>query len=77
MQPMVVLTYNHLGDNIQNLLEDILRYRGTVNSLGYRWQIIVASQYASLLVMKYPDLIYSTSQVDSIQSFSDITVRIA
>lgn len=62
-----------------DLISDVILYRGTVHSLGHRLDIAIDESSALLLLIKYPELKilsqYHTESRD--HSLRDITVRIA
>ena len=77
MSSFAVLHYDHLGQYNPQILEDVLRLRGTVNSQGYRWSIVIESSQAMMLIIKYPQLQLVNHSNSTTASFTDITVQIA
>lgn len=81
MEPIVVLSYHVLNfpAAADDLVRDVINYRGTLNSLGHRIDIVIDQSSALLLLLKYPELEFHR-QVHSIAGnhpIQDITVRIA
>jgi hypothetical protein len=79
MESTVVLSYPMLKYPPDDLISDVILYRGTVHSLGHRIDIVIDQSSALLLLLKYPELefhrvVHSVSGDHPIQ---DITVRIA
>lgn len=80
MEPIVVLSYHVLKfPAADDLIRDVINYRGTIHSLGHRIDIAIDESSALLLLLKYPELefhrvVHSVSGDHPIQ---DITVRIA
>jgi hypothetical protein len=84
MEQIVVLSrefHKHLDPsyNDQDLIRDVHIYKGTINSLGHRLDIVINESQAVLLLLKYPDLKIRTqrSSDPAHQPLRDITVRIA
>ena len=77
MSNYVILSYLAYSSGIDTeLVTDILRYSGTINSIGHRWYIIIREDYAGLLILKYPEL-EPLQLPKRLEDFREITVKIA
>lgn len=79
MEPLVVLSYIILNTSCDDLIRDVINYRGTVHSLGHRINIVIDQPSALLLLLKYPQLEFHSGPHSDLvnRCLRDITVRIA